>query len=88
VKLWLIWRALALRARRPEAFAGAYTPLDAPPGSVAFLRGDGEVLVAVRVREDAEPFAVPEPERWRDVLEGAPGDYGLVLLERADAVAS
>jgi (1->4)-alpha-D-glucan 1-alpha-D-glucosylmutase len=88
VKLWLIWRALALRARRPEAFAGAYTPLDAPPGTVAFLRGDGEVLVAVRVREDAEPFAVPEPERWRDVLEGAPGDYGLVLLERADAVAS
>jgi (1->4)-alpha-D-glucan 1-alpha-D-glucosylmutase len=87
VKLWLIWRALALRARRPEAFAGAYTPLDGGPGTVAFLRGDGDVLVAVRVREDAEPFAVPEGD-WRDVLDGAPCDYGLVLLERADAIAS
>ena len=87
VKLWLIWRALDLRARRPDAFAGAYTPLDAGDGTVAFLRGDGEVLVAVRVREDAPPFAPPAGE-WRDVLAGAPDDYGLVLLERADAIAS
>ncbi len=87
VKLWLIWRALDLRARRPDAFAGAYTPLDAGDGTVAFLRGDGEVLVAVRVREDAPPFAPPAGE-WRDVLAGAPADYGLVLLERADAIAS
>ena len=87
VKLWLIWRALELRARRPDAFAGAYTPLDAEDGTVAFLRGDGEVLVAVRVREDASPFA-PPAGGWRDVLAGAPGDYGLVLLERADAIAS
>ena len=54
---------------------------------MAFLRGDGEVLVAVRVREDAPPFAPPAGE-WRDVLAGAPDDYGLVLLERADAIAS
>jgi (1->4)-alpha-D-glucan 1-alpha-D-glucosylmutase len=87
VKLWLIWRALDLRARRPDAFTGAYTPLDAGDGTVAFLRGDGEVLVAVRVREDAAPFTPPAGE-WRDVLAGAPGDYGLVLLERADAIAS
>ena len=87
VKLWLIWRALDLRARRADAFAGAYTPLDAGDGTVAFLRGDGEVLVAVRVREDAPPFAPPAGE-WRDVLAGAPDDYGLVLLERADAIAS
>ncbi len=87
VKLWLIWRALDLRARRPDAFAGAYTPLDAGDGTVAFLRGDGEVLVAVRVREDAAAFEPPAGE-WRDVLAGAPADYGLVLLERADAIAA
>ena len=87
VKLWLIWRALDLRARRPEAFDGAYTPLEAGDGIVAFLRGDGAVLVAVRVRENAAPFTPPEG-RWRDVLVGAPADYGLVLLERADASAS
>jgi maltooligosyltrehalose synthase len=87
VKLWLIWRALDLRARRADAFAGAYTPLDAGDGTVAFLRGDGEVLVAVRVREDAARFEPPAGD-WRDVLAGAPADYGLVLLERADAIAS
>jgi len=87
VKLWLIWRALDLRARRPDAFAGAYTPLDAGDGTVAFLRGDGEVLVAVRVREDAAASEPPEGE-WRDVLAGAPADYGLLLLERADAIAA
>ena len=87
MKLWLIWRALELRARRPEAFAGAYTPLDAGDGTVAFLRGDGEVLVAVRVREDAPPFAPPDGE-WRDVLGGCADGYGLTLLERADAIAS
>ena len=49
MKLHLIWRALELRARRPEAFAGAYTPLDAGPDALAFTRGeDGEVLVVVR----------------------------------------
>jgi (1->4)-alpha-D-glucan 1-alpha-D-glucosylmutase len=86
VKLWLIWRALDLRARRTEVFAGAYIPLEAGDGTVAFLRGAGEVLVAVRVREDAAPFVPPAGE-WRDVLAGAPGDHGLVLLERADAIA-
>jgi (1->4)-alpha-D-glucan 1-alpha-D-glucosylmutase len=87
VKLWLIWRALDLRARRPAAFDGAYTPLEAGDGTVAFLRGDGDVLVAVGVREEAAPFTPPAGE-WRDVLAGAPGDYGLVLLERTDAIAS
>ena len=41
-KLDLILRALALRAERPEAFAGAYEPLAAGPDAVAFVRG-GEV---------------------------------------------
>jgi (1->4)-alpha-D-glucan 1-alpha-D-glucosylmutase len=86
-KLWIIWRALDLRARRPAAFDGAYSPLEAGDGTVAFLRGDGDVLVAVRVREDAEPFTPPEGD-WHDVLAGAPDDYGLVLLERTDAIAA
>ena len=57
-KLLLIVRALALRARRPDAFAGAYTPIDAGEDVCAFARGDGEVLVVVPVRsphgDDAE----------------------------------
>ena len=46
-KLWLIRRALDLRARRPAAFGAeaSYQPLSAP-GAVAYARG-GEVVVAV-----------------------------------------
>jgi (1->4)-alpha-D-glucan 1-alpha-D-glucosylmutase len=63
-KLDLIRRALALRARRPEAFAGAYGPRDAGENTVAFLRG-GDVNVAVALRgELREP---PLPGEWRDV---------------------
>jgi (1->4)-alpha-D-glucan 1-alpha-D-glucosylmutase len=89
VKLWLIWRALGLRARRPSAFDGAYTPVHADEGTVAFERGDSEVLVAVRVREHAPEFT--SPPGWRDVLAGHDGlldGWGLTLLERADAIAS
>ena len=50
-KLWLIVRALTLRAHRPEAFAGAYTPLEAGPDACAFLRED-TVLVAAALRGD------------------------------------
>jgi (1->4)-alpha-D-glucan 1-alpha-D-glucosylmutase len=95
MKLFLIWRALDLRARRPDAFAGAYEPVDAGPGVCAFVRG-GEVLVVVPVRdwEGAWLRGVP-PGRWRDALTGAERDlaaevtadelvepYGLALLER------
>ena len=48
-KLDLIRRTLALRARRADAFAGSYEPLDAGEDVCAFTRG-GEVLVAVAVR--------------------------------------
>jgi (1->4)-alpha-D-glucan 1-alpha-D-glucosylmutase len=102
-KLDLIRRGLDLRARRPEAFAGAYRPLEAGPGVVAFARGD-DVLVAAGLRDwhDAG-IAVPEDLRgaWFDVLTGSPvqlgavatprgigGELGLALLERADAVPS
>ena len=49
-KLLLIVRALELRARRPDAFSGAYAPVEAGEDVVAFARGEGEVLVVVPVR--------------------------------------
>jgi (1->4)-alpha-D-glucan 1-alpha-D-glucosylmutase len=77
LKLFLIWRALALRARRPQPFAGAYTPVEARAGICAFLRGDAEVLVAVAVHGDRAPAgaALELPSRasgaWREILGGA-----------------
>jgi (1->4)-alpha-D-glucan 1-alpha-D-glucosylmutase len=79
-KLWLIERLLALRARRPEAFAtGSYEALDAGPCMCAFVRG-GQVLVAVPLREGAGKLDLP-PGDWAgaasvDVL-------GFTILERA-----
>ena len=49
-KLRLIRDTLALRARRPDAFAGSYEPLDAREGVCAYVRG-GEVLVVIPVRD-------------------------------------
>jgi (1->4)-alpha-D-glucan 1-alpha-D-glucosylmutase len=94
-KLDLIRRALALRARRPAAFAGAYEPIDAGPGVCAYLRG-GEVLAVVAVR-DPQGARVAVPGRWRSVLDdGEPvdltdgadvealtGAWPVALLERA-----
>ena len=80
-KLHLLWRGLDLRARRPEAFAGAYTPLDAGPDACAFARGD-DVISATRVRGDGSAtVAIPEGLRgpWIDVLR----DRDVVLGERA-----
>ena len=75
IKLLLIGRALALRARRPEAFAGAYSPVDAGPEVCAFARGDGEVLVLVPVRGTSQGTTLQLPDElagaWRDVLSGA-----------------
>jgi (1->4)-alpha-D-glucan 1-alpha-D-glucosylmutase len=98
-KLFLIWRALELRARRPEVLAdGAYVPLDAGEDVVAFVRGEpAEVLVVVPVREGGEGATLTLPEgRWRDVLTGEERDggaavvvaelvtaYGVGLFERA-----
>ncbi|HEX6743192.1 MAG TPA: malto-oligosyltrehalose synthase, partial [Solirubrobacteraceae bacterium] len=95
-KLDLIRRALALRARRPEAFdGGAYEPVDAGPGVCAYLRGD-EALIVVPVR-DWQGARVAVPGRWRSVLDdGQPvdltggadvarltGAWPVALLERA-----
>jgi (1->4)-alpha-D-glucan 1-alpha-D-glucosylmutase len=91
-KLWLIHRALALRARRPIAFTGSYEPLAAGPDTVAFTRG-GEVLAAARLRGDgARALTLPEGI-WLDVLgdrelsgrltvADLTGELGIALLER------
>jgi len=76
-KLRVILRALALRAARPEAFAGSYEPVRAGGDAVAFLRGD-DVFVAARLR-GAGPLPRPEGE-WRDEL--GLEDYGIRLLTR------
>jgi (1->4)-alpha-D-glucan 1-alpha-D-glucosylmutase len=74
-KLRLIREALALRARRPEAFAGAYEPVEAGEDTVAFVRG-GEVLVAVAVRGDLGGFR--SKGGWREVFR----TDALLLAER------
>jgi len=74
-KLWLTMRLLQLRIRRPQAFAGAYQPLEAGEHAVAFTRG-GEVLVAVATRPERPDGELHGGElhggegRWRDVLRG------------------
>jgi (1->4)-alpha-D-glucan 1-alpha-D-glucosylmutase len=94
-KLWLIVRALTLRARRPDAFAGGgYEPLAAGEDAVAFLRGT-TVLAASALRgEPAASIDVPAGT-WRDALAGGErrlggpvpladllGEHGIALLER------
>jgi len=65
-KLDLIRRTLALRARRPDVFAGTYEPIEAGADVCAFTRG-GEVLVAIAVRGDLSSFE-PPPGPWRDIV--------------------
>ena len=63
-KLHLTKSLLALRAERPQAFAGAYEPLDLGPNVCAYLRG-GELLVVVAVRGGVEPRV---PSGWHECL--------------------
>jgi (1->4)-alpha-D-glucan 1-alpha-D-glucosylmutase len=51
LKFHLIRRVLRLRAEMPEAFFGAYEPIDVGPGRVGFVRG-GRVRVVVPLRPD------------------------------------
>jgi (1->4)-alpha-D-glucan 1-alpha-D-glucosylmutase len=97
MKLFLIVRALELRAARPGCFdaRGGYEPLDAGEDVCAFLRG-GDVAVVVPVREAGGAAEVMGLDgRWRDVLTGArleldgaagvadlTARHGLALLER------
>lgn len=92
-KLDLIHRALALRARRPDAFTGGYEPVEAGRGVCAYLRG-GEVLAVVPVRA-YDNARIAAPGRWRSVLDEREheltdgvgvteliGDWPVALLER------
>jgi (1->4)-alpha-D-glucan 1-alpha-D-glucosylmutase len=83
VKMHLIRRALSLRARRPEPFAGAYNPVDADPSLCAFTRGDHEVLAVTAVREPTADDTLRLPPgvagEWRDVLAGPDGGRTLTL---------
>jgi (1->4)-alpha-D-glucan 1-alpha-D-glucosylmutase len=71
-KPFLIHRALALRTRRPEAFAGAsYRPVEAGERAFAYARGDA-VIAAMPIRAEGERNQLVIPEdlrgRWQDVL--------------------
>jgi (1->4)-alpha-D-glucan 1-alpha-D-glucosylmutase len=86
MKLHVIRRVLALRARRPEAFAGPYTPVEAGPGICAFTRGEhGEVLAVVALAPAAAAAVAIDigAGRYRDVL-----SEGEVELDGAVAVES
>jgi (1->4)-alpha-D-glucan 1-alpha-D-glucosylmutase len=93
-KLWLIVRALTLRASRPDAFAGSYTPVEAGDGAVAFLRGESVLAAAALRGEPTGAIDVPAGT-WRDALAGGErhfagpvttaellGEHGIALLER------
>jgi (1->4)-alpha-D-glucan 1-alpha-D-glucosylmutase len=82
-KLYLIREALALRARRPEAFSGAYTPVGAPPDVCAFTRGgDVAVMVGLYSATELGGVTVPGPG-WRDLLPRGDGFSSVRLLEAA-----
>jgi (1->4)-alpha-D-glucan 1-alpha-D-glucosylmutase len=76
-KLRVVREALALRARRPEAFAGSYEPVEAGADVCAFGRG-GEVLVVVPLRAGASKGTV-DAGGARDLL----ADLPVGLFERA-----
>jgi maltooligosyltrehalose synthase len=93
-KLTLIVRALELRRRRPEPFAGDYVPLGAGPDCIAFVRG-GAVLAVATIRESGEQASIAAAGRWREVVGDAEHDLsdgvlasqltagrGYALLER------
>lgn len=76
VKLEMIRTVLGLRKRLPDAFAGAYAPVEAGDDVIAFTRGDERVFVAVRLRGEGD---LPRPDGdWAAELELD----GLVVLSR------
>ena len=98
-KMFLIHRALGLRERRPEAFTGGYTPLDAGSRAFAYARGDA-VIAATPVAGDGAAAVVRVPAglrgAWRSVLTGdalrlgeevtveeIAGVFPVALIERA-----
>jgi (1->4)-alpha-D-glucan 1-alpha-D-glucosylmutase len=81
-KLAVIRYALALRRRRPEAFARGYTPLPADPDVCAFTRGeDVAVVVALRPGADTASAELPAGD-WHELLTDHVALAALRLLER------
>jgi (1->4)-alpha-D-glucan 1-alpha-D-glucosylmutase len=73
MKAHLIRRVLRLRMERPEAFAGAYEPLDLGPDRVGFVRG-GAIRVVVPLRagdraEGGDRDLLPEYDQELSVLQ-------------------
>jgi (1->4)-alpha-D-glucan 1-alpha-D-glucosylmutase len=73
-KLALIWRALDLRDRRPEAFdeRGDYEPVEAGDRVCAFARGGVVLVVAPLQRRSDAVLRLPASlgGRWRSVIDG------------------
>lgn len=97
IKLALTRRLLQLRIRRPEALGpdGAYTPLAAGDGTVAYRRGEDVVTVVAVGPRGIDGELRGAAGRWRDLMsdgelvldECAPlgeliAEHGLVVLER------
>ncbi len=79
MKLWTIRRALALRARDPARFTGAYRPLAAtgPHAHRVFVFARGDELIAV------VPRLTARADGWRDsALELPPGQWRDALSDR------
>jgi (1->4)-alpha-D-glucan 1-alpha-D-glucosylmutase len=96
MKLFVLTRALDLRARLPYAFADTYEPVEAGASVCAFVRGD-EVLVAVPLGSGWQESTLEDVPAgtWRDVFTGEERDldgpvraaslferYPFALLER------
>ncbi|HEX2086682.1 MAG TPA: hypothetical protein VHF89_13465, partial [Solirubrobacteraceae bacterium] len=78
-KLDLITRTLRLRRERPEAFAGAYEPVEAGPDVCAYVRG-GEVLVVAALRAAGQDAVIEGHGPVRSLTGGR--SYALVELRR------
>jgi (1->4)-alpha-D-glucan 1-alpha-D-glucosylmutase len=84
LKLGLIVKLLALRARNPLAFAGGYEPLDAGPAGCAFIRGESVMTIVQLPRAGFAGDAVLRDAvlrdapggHWRDVITGAERAFG------------
>ena len=85
--MWLIWKSLELRRRRPECFgpAGGYDPLRVQGARatnvVAFMRGGAAVTVVPRLTlgiDDgwADTTVELPPGRWRNILTLQPVSSG------------
>ncbi|HXG57514.1 MAG TPA: malto-oligosyltrehalose synthase [Thermoanaerobaculia bacterium] len=77
VKMFTTWKALDVRRRHPDVFAGgAYEAIDAGPGAVAFLRGDSILVIVPRlVSRLVEPGRLPLGDVWGDASVAAEGEW-------------